>query len=498
MTVQHYHAILDYIRDLIDGTQWQGHVYAVGGCCRDEILGCEIKDVDLAVELPGGGILFAQWLFEKGLTIKEPVTFPAFGTAMLRLHQFPDDEIEIVQTRAEKYTDKTRRDPTVVFGSIDADCRRRDLTINALYYDISAQRLLDLLGTCLDDIHNRIIRTPADPDETFDDDPVRILRAVRLAARYNWPIEEKTFEAMKRNAERLQIVRPQRMQAEIEKMLTGPNPTMAMDLLRRCDAMPHIFPELCPMFDLEQSDIHIGTVWQHTLAVLEKVPPVAVLRVAALFHDVGKTRSARIGRDGRMHFPAHERQCKGLINTALRRLFFDSDFINKVIFLVANHKAAKRWGAHAEHMSLADLRKLQHRCASRERMARLLCLIDADNNSFAPGHGMPHQAAEIERRSEELVKAGTAMFSYRLPLPASKIRKIKNLQPDDDIKPYVDFILRQAYDNPRAERATFEKSLRGYTPKSAGKSNATSKPATEENAAPQKAQSKKRHRKRKQ
>lgn len=494
MTIREYHDILEYLQRLIDGTQWQGYVYAVGGCCRDEILGNEIKDVDLAVELPGGGIDFARWLFEKGLTMKEPVTFPAFGTAMLKLTAFPDDEIEIVQTRAEKYTDKTRRDPTTVFGSIQADCRRRDLTINALYYNISERRLIDILGTCTSDIHNRIIRTPDDPDETFDDDPVRILRAVRLAARYDWPIEEGTFAAMKRNASRLQIVRPQRMQAEIDKMLTGPHPAMAMRLLQQCDAMQYVFPELCATFNLSQSPIHIGTVWEHTLAVLEKMPPVSVLRTAALFHDVGKTLCAVTGRDGRTHFPGHERRGKRLINDALRRLFYDSDFINKVIFLVSNHKVAKNWGPQAERMDEASLRKLQHRCASQERFERLLALINADNCSFATGYGMPGQAAEIARRSNELVKAGTAMFSYRMPIAAARIRKIKQLQPDDDITPFIDFILNQAYRNPRTDKSIIEKSLKNFEPR---KTKKTAPPKAAPVSEKPKAEKKHRHSRRK-
>lgn len=464
MTVEHYHKVVDYLRDIIAGTQWEGHVYTVGGCCRDEVLGDEIKDIDLAVELPGGGIDFAQWLYEHGLALKEPVTFPTFGTAMLRLSEFPDDEIEIVQTRAEKYTDRTRRDPTTVFGSIEADCRRRDLTINALYYDISAGRMLDIIGTGVDDIHNKIIRTPSDPDETFDDDPVRILRAVRLAARYDWPIENSTFEAMKRNASRLEIVRKERMQAEVMKMLAGPHPAPAMELLRKCDAMPYVFPELCPMFTIRQSDIHIGTVWEHTLAVLERVPSIPVLRVAALFHDIGKTLGGTVGRDGNIHFPRHEKRGRGLADAALRRMRFETDFINKVIFLISNHKVAKNWGARCERMSHAELRRLHHLCASRERFNRLLYLIDADNCSFAPGHGMPAQVSEIRRITDQLVAEGTAMFSFKLPVYHAKIRKIKGLPQNADVTPYVNFLFEQLYASPRMSRVSLEKLLTNYTP----------------------------------
>lgn len=465
MTTEHYHDILSYLHRLIDGTPWQGHLYAVGGCCRDEIIGCEIKDIDLAVSLPDGGIAFADWLYERGLAVKEPVRFPAFGTAMLRLTEFPNDEIEIVQTRAEKYTDSTSRDPTVVFGSIESDCRRRDLTINALYYDITEQRVLDILGCSVDDIEHHIIRTPDNPDTTFDDDPVRILRAVRLAARYDWYIDPDTYRGMKANVERLSIVKKERMQAEFDKMLNGPHPVKAMDMLRDIGAMPYVMPELVPMFDLQQNDSHLGTVWVHTMAVLDKMPPVPVLRMAALVHEMGKTVGSNIGRDGRIHFSGHEHRGRGLINSALRRLRYESAFVDRVIFLVANQKAAKDWGPRAEKMTPAALRRLQHLCATHDRMNRLLTLIDADNRSFAPGHGMPEQVEAIRRASAELDRQHTSMFTYRQPLPQARIRKIKGLGPDDDLRPYNDFIMNLVYENPKTPKDVIRRKLQAFTPR---------------------------------
>lgn len=468
MTPSHYHNILSFLKELIADTEWEGHLFAVGGCCRDEIIGCEIKDIDLAVSLPGGGIAFAEWIHNKGLAVKEPVKFPVFGTAMLRLKKFPDDEIEIVQTRAEKYTDATSCDPTTVFGTIESDCRRRDLTINALYYDISRQQILDILGYSIDDIHKHIIRTPDDPDSTFDDDPVRILRAVRLSARYGWEIEPNTYNALKTNIHRLEIVRKERMQAEFDKMLNGANPTQALEMLRDIGAIPYIMPELVPMFDLQQNDNHIGTVWTHTMAVIDKLPPIPVLRMAGLLHEMGKTTGSHTGHDGRIHFTGHERKGRGLIINALRRLRYDSGFIDKVLFLIVNHKATKTWGPKAENMNPASLRRLQYRCASHERLNRLLTLIDADNRSFAPGHGMPEQVDIIRKASAEMDHNHTSMFNYRQPISQGKIRKIKGLGPDDDIKPYCDFIMKQIFADPKISKDIIRRKLLTYNP---GKKN---------------------------
>lgn len=109
MTTELYIEIRHYLRILIRDTEWEGHLFAVGGCCRDELMALPIKDVDLTVDLPCGGIRFAEWLHANGLTLHEPVAYPNYGTAMLRLKAFPDDELELVQTRKEKYTDHNRR-----------------------------------------------------------------------------------------------------------------------------------------------------------------------------------------------------------------------------------------------------------------------------------------------------------------------------------------------------------------------------------------------------
>ncbi len=224
MTDKTYTDILAFLRNLIDVTPWEGKVFAVGGCCRDTVMGTPVKDIDLAVSLPDGGVEFARWLHAKGLTVGEPVLFTKYGTGRLTLKAFPDDEIELVQTRKEKYDDRTKRDPSVAFGSIEEDCFRRDLTINTLYYDISNGKMLDITGRAFHDIEHHIIRTPSDPDTTFDDDPVRILRAIRFAARYGWDIASEAFEAMKRYVDRLSIISPERMWGEFEKILLVRNP----------------------------------------------------------------------------------------------------------------------------------------------------------------------------------------------------------------------------------------------------------------------------------
>ena len=284
-----YIQIKDFLRRLIIGTEWEGHVFTVGGCVRDEIMGLEIKDIDMCVSLQGGGIRFAEWLRDNGYTTKGVTVYPNYGMAMLHLNEFPEVELEFVQTRKEKYFDHSCRNPETAFGSIEDDCMRRDLTINALYTNISTGEIVDITGKGVDDIKNHIIRTPNDPDTIYDDDPLRILRCIRFASRYGWEIEYDTYEGMVRNVSRLEIITKERVKDEFCKMLTCKHPIMAMELLRKIGAMHYVIPELEETYSMTQNEYHFGTVWEHTMMVLEGTKDDnMILRISALLHDIGK------------------------------------------------------------------------------------------------------------------------------------------------------------------------------------------------------------------
>lgn len=244
MTTELYHIICEWLRDVIAKTQWEGHVFAVGGCCRDEIMGFEIQDIDLAVDIPNGGVAFARWLHKRHFTVAYPTIFAKYGTAKLRLRRFPEEEIELVQTRREQYTKETSRNPAVVFGSIKDDCFRRDFTVNSLYYDITNRQMVDITGRGIADMNAGILRTPLDPDETFNDDPVRILRGLRFANRFNWQIDPDVFAAMLRHIHRIDIVSRERCHSELCKMLNGPDPVAMLQTLRQTGVLQQMIPQL--------------------------------------------------------------------------------------------------------------------------------------------------------------------------------------------------------------------------------------------------------------
>lgn len=221
MKVVEYHNVLSELKRIIQNTKYEGHLFAVGGCVRDShMVNKDIKDIDLVVDLPNGGIEFAEWLNDNNYLTHQPVIYPTYGTAMFELRSMPTIELEVVETRKEQYKDKNSRNPQVQYGTLIEDCLRRDLTINALYEDISRDKTIDLVYGQYD-INHHIIRTPSNPDIVFNDDPLRMLRVCRFSTRYGWCIQDETLDGIKRNACRLNIITQERITDEMLKTLTG-------------------------------------------------------------------------------------------------------------------------------------------------------------------------------------------------------------------------------------------------------------------------------------
>ena len=266
--------------------------FVIGGYVRDCLLGRECTDIDIVVE--GSGIDFARAVGER--CGRQVSYFPSFGTAMLKWH---GDEIEFVgATRKESYRRESRK-PIVENGTLEDDQLRRDFTINALALSLMPDNygeLVDPFGG-VRDLAAGIIRTPLDPDTTYSDDPLRMLRAVRFAAKLSTPgfefkIVPESMESMRALSGRLSILSVERIAEELTKMLATPRPSMAFRLLDEAGLLPHILPELSALKGVETVDGrgHKDN-FAHTLAVLDNVASVSdslPLRWAALLHDIGK------------------------------------------------------------------------------------------------------------------------------------------------------------------------------------------------------------------
>jgi tRNA nucleotidyltransferase/poly(A) polymerase len=402
MTVETYHKICDYLRMLIADTPWQGHVYAVGGCCRDEVMQRNINDVDLAIDLENGGIRFAKMLQRKHLVVGVPTTFERYGTAMLRLKRFPEHEIEIVQTRCGKYTAENADNPGQVFGSVEDDCLRRDFTINSLYFNITTNEFLDITGYALDDIHTKTLRTPMDAEMTFYDDPVRILRGIRMACSLGWKLDPNLVDAMRKGMPGLRQIKIERIRAEFEKMISGPSPVRALELLRSTGAMHYVVPELEQTYRRKISSA-TDTVWSRALNAVVRVPQEAGshVRLAAVFHAIGYVDLSK-SKDKTMTAIDVAVACARKTDAILYRFKYLSKFKKDVTFLIRNQAAAYSWGLNGEKAKDRSLKRLRNLCLTDERLYDLLTLIHAVNQANPMSNNRKEQVPMLRRRYAKL------------------------------------------------------------------------------------------------
>ena len=267
--------------------------YAVGGCVRDLFLERPSKDFDFVTV--GSGIELAEIVAARLGRGTHISVFRNFGTAQVKRH---DTELEFVGARRESY-DRNSRKPVVEDGTREADLSRRDFTVNALAIRVNR----DGFGTLVDlfdgiaDMERRILRTPLDPDITFSDDPLRMVRAIRFATQLDFTILPETFEAIRRNAERIRIISKERIVDELMKIMRAPRPSTGWDLLLKSGLLAIIFPELAAMkgVDVVNGRGHKDNFY-HTMAVLDNVAEKSDdvwLRWGALMHDIAKPVTKR-------------------------------------------------------------------------------------------------------------------------------------------------------------------------------------------------------------
>lgn len=310
--------------------------YAIGGYVRDLLLARPCKDIDIVTE--GDGIAFAEAM-AKELDAGHVHVFKNFGTAMFMLG---DTQVEFVGARKESYSRNSRK-PEVAPGSIRDDQERRDFTINALAISLNAEdrgRLIDPFDG-VRDLERGIIRTPLAPDITFSDDPLRMLRAIRFATQLGFFIEAATFEAIQRNADRLDIISAERIHTEVNKIILAKVPSIGFKLLLNSGLLVRFFPEMIELQGAEEKHgIGHKDNFYHTLQVLDNVAEKSDdlwLRWAAILHDIAKPKTKRFEPGHGWTFHGHEDKGARMVPGIFRRLKLPLDeqmrFVKNLVLL---------------------------------------------------------------------------------------------------------------------------------------------------------------------
>ena len=311
--------------------------YVVGGYVRDIFLERPSDDIDVVVV--GSGIEVAKGLKQLLGKHAHLSVFRNFGTAQVKYH---DMEVEFVGARKESYSHDSRK-PIVEDGTLEDDQNRRDFTINAMAICLNKARFGQLVDPFngIADLEDGIIATPLDPEVTFSDDPLRMMRCIRFATQLNFQIEEETFDALQRMAERIQIVSGERIEVELNKIMMAPHPSLGFEYLQRSGLLQIILPELAALDIVEKRDgrAHKNNFY-HTLEVLENVCKQDAslwLRWGALLHDIGKTRSKRWEAGAGWTFHNHNIIGAKMVPTIFRRLKLpmgmEMKFVQKMVDL---------------------------------------------------------------------------------------------------------------------------------------------------------------------
>ena len=280
--------------------------FAVGGFVRDKILNRPTKDIDIVCL--GDGMQLANEVAKQFHPTPPVSIFKTFGTAQIK---FPEVEVEFVGARKESYARDSRK-PSVSAGTIEDDQNRRDFTINALAIDLSDTHFGQLVDPFngMDDIAAKILKTPLAPEQTFDDDPLRMMRAIRFATQLNFTITPETFSAIQKMAERIRIVSQERITDELQKIMMTPIPSKGWYLLKEAGLLQYIFPTFLQLEGAETLDgIGHKDNFSHTLQVLDNVAANSNdiwLRWAAVLHDIAKPKTKKFEKGFGWTFHGHE------------------------------------------------------------------------------------------------------------------------------------------------------------------------------------------------
>ena len=406
--------------------------YLVGGCVRDLMLNPSADSIDIDIMVEGDGISFAKLLAKK-MNVPKVVPFPKFATAKIPYHEY---EIEVATARLESYDKSSRNPSSIQISNIQDDLLRRDFTINAMAISLNENNFGEFFDPFngIEDLKNKILKTPLNPDNTFSDDPLRMMRACYFASKLSLEIEPECLLSIQNNSERISIVSQERITNELFKILGTDRPSIGLNILQQSGLMEYVFPEISIMYGLDQSnEHHHKDIFYHTLEVVDNAAKLSNnvdLRLAALVHDIAKPKTRRLSKSKGYTFYGHDDVGARMLKGVAERMKFSNstrDFITKLTAL------------HLRPISLAKkevtdsaIRRLI--VDAGEEIDDLMTLCRADITTKNPKNISKYLANfdRVDKRIKEVIEIDK-LKAFQSPVRGDEIMKMFNLSPGKQV-----------------------------------------------------------------
>jgi len=431
----HFKHLIDtpVFRELQETADEMGlETYIVGGFVRDYLLDRGAKqDIDIVVV--GSGIALTKAIQKKLKITRQVQVFKTYGTAML---QWGDVTLEFVGARKESYTIESRN-PAVSEGTLEEDQLRRDFTINALAVSLNKENFGTLLDPFagLDDLEKRLLRTPRDPDTTYTDDPLRMLRAIRFATQLNFSIVPESLNAIRKNAERIKIISKERIVVELNKILETDSPSEGFILLQQTGLLPYILPELVALkgIDEKEGQRHKDNFY-HTLEVVDNIAKKTNnlwLRWAALLHDIGKASTKKFHPTIGWTFHNHELVGSKMVYQLFKRLKMPLNekmkYVQKLVFM-----SSRPIVIADDQVTDAAVRRLIYDAG--DYIEDLMTLCEADITTKNPNRfARYHNNFKLVRKKMKVVEEKDKIRNFQPPVTGAMIMNYFNLPPSKPI-----------------------------------------------------------------
>ncbi len=432
--MNHKHALKHPVFNTISQSAKELNVesYVIGGFVRDYLLKRgTAKDIDIVAV--GSGIKLAKQVAKNLPNQPKVQVFKTYGTAMLK---YDGIEIEFVGARKESYA-KNSRNPTVENGTLQEDQNRRDFSINALALNLSETHFGDLLDPFngIEDLKNKVIRTPLNPDITYSDDPLRMMRAIRFASQLGFKVAPESLKAITKNNDRLKIITKERIVVELNKILESETPSVGFLLLEKTKLLQHILPELVALKGIDEIEgqKHKDNFY-HTLEVVDNISKHTKdvwLRWAALLHDVGKAPTKKFSKKVGWTFHGHEFEGSKMVYHIFKRLKMPLNdkmkFVQKMVFMSSRPIVLAQ-----DMVTDSAVRRLVFDAG--HYVEHLMTLCEADITTKNPKKfNKYHNNFKIVRQKIIEVEARDQIRNFQPPVSGEEIMKTFNLKPSKEI-----------------------------------------------------------------